>query len=1401
MPAVLPGKPQPTLQAISTGRWSGRRIVAYISGQALTILCGPDIICQTIYHDGSEPLQAVAFDETSGKVATCSERGIYIYKPNGQARDGFKWSQQHCIRADEDESSLATLSWGTAEELLVGSSSLRISSTTDSPATIWKRKLANPVKYALFSHDATLIASTGQYDRLLKIWRRLSFDVNDSTFDFAYLPHPMSITNVYWQRSSHPERSINDVLYTICADNVLRIWAASDPHNLQILDMWTKIDLQESIKPRLYQPGSLSTKRYAFIIDSDDFILATEQAVQGSGGDDRENHAIDHLLEVANRTPEVCVVLDEDGRMSAWGIEDPGSKSRKTAQVFNIAHIDAVKVLFHQEVKEQASYMRIYCFVSDLAGTGFTLLVHHFDGRIEWWETQADALFDPSPRRKRLQLMGVWSGHGSSLKKIVRSVSGKAVVSRTDLSEAVLWRQRSDSNHSRLVMRSIFPQSQKIHRICVVDEGDIVVLLHQGSISVWNTKGTNAMKIASQSFTLDGKPLCLILLPEVTAKTDVFHMAVISSEMKGLACEICITSPSDLRDTANGESEPAVISEFCRFDLGSERDLAFMIPVDPAGSIPTISGFLDVFARDVVTSFNTAGVLRSWTAKVDVDHRRVQWLLTSAVNTGIDNPSLVSGSSIRKAALVDSQKTKLTIWDTREAQLEFAKVFEDMIRDLDWTSTPDNQSVLAVGFAHHVFLFSQLRYDYLDAGPAWGIIRDIRIGDLTPHPIGDSVWLSHGDLLVGAGNQLFVYDRKMEIEDNFVTDLRLSAKQPLSKTLFSIVTRLNGQLPVFHPQFLSQCMLQGKMLLAQRILVSLQKRLKFHSEGDEIDTFLDIPIDDFLQRDEERFNPARKEMHSSYADFIEEEPEDDVLTETLAASLNEKLTTILIPQLSGREQFHLADIVECLATAEKHRRSMDDNASRFLVFFRQYILRKSQRRLNSSSISWREITWAFHSDSQEILVDMVSRQYHGQQMQWEHARESGMFMWLKDVSAVRAQFEIIARNHYTRTDEKNPIDCSLYYLALRKKNILIGLWRMAAWNPEQRSTQKFLGNNFQDTRWKTAALKNAYALLGRHRYEYAAAFFLLADSLKDAINTCVNQLDDLQLGITIARVYEGDDGPVLRDLLETHVLPMAAAEGNRWLATWTFWMLNRRDMAVRALVSPLDTLLPQQINSTHNNPLQSKFYLTDDPALVIAYRQLREKTLQTLRGATQVSQRTEWDFLIHHARLYDRMGCDLLALDLVRNWEFLYQPAPALRTKQHATGAKEKLKRSENPFEDEDENEDDGTGEMMITPDPRKLLRRRSSLVVADLPTPMHISSPITSPRRTSSSSAAAAARMAGMGAKDSNSYHMMAAAIEEGEEGQGGGGGEGRGTSGKSKKDLTFEEPSAESLLDSFGY
>jgi hypothetical protein len=155
---------------------------------------------------------------------------------------------------------------------------------------------------------------------------------------------------------------------------------------------------------------------------------------------------------------------------------------------------------------------------------------------------------------------------------------------------------------------------------------------------------------------------------------------------------------------------------------------------------------------------------------------------------------------------------------------------------------------------------------------------------------------------------------------------------------------------------------------------------------------------------------SRKEIHSSYADFSDD-TEPASVTEEVAISLNELLTTKQIPLLSSREQFRLADIVECVGVVEKHRRSIDDNAGRFLLFFRQHVQSESQK----SPISWREIIWAFHSGSQDILADLVSRHFNGK-MLWQHVKECGLFMWMTDINALVCEFffaSLILANSYS----------------------------------------------------------------------------------------------------------------------------------------------------------------------------------------------------------------------------------------------------------------------------------------------------------------------------------------------------------------------------------------------------
>lgn len=451
----------------------------------------------------------------------------------------------------------------------------------------------------------------------------------------------------------------------------------------------------------------------------------------------------------------------------------------------------------------------------------------------------------------------------------------------------------------------------------------------------------------------------------------------------------------------------------------------------------------------------------------------------------------------------------------------------------------------------------------------------------------------------------------------------------------------------------------------------------------------------------QKYSNSSKQLHKSYS-TLDMEEESTTVTEEVATAIVSLLSEKSIPQLSSTEQLSLADIIECVGMAEKHRRSIDENAARYLLFWRETVMR-SRQSSSSAAVTWREMLWAYHSTSQDILVDIVTRQNKGQ-MTWSHARNTGVFVWLTDREALLQQFEAVARSAYTSTELRDPVNCSLHYLALRKKNVLTGLWRMATWSREQAATMRLLKNDFSDPRWRTAANKNAYALMGKRRFEYAAAFFLLADNLDSAVSVLSNQLGDIQLAIAVARVYGGDDSPTLKKFLSERVLPHAAREGNRCQATWTYWMLGERSLAVRALVSPLHSLLVPP--GSPQDSLQAKSFRNDDPALVVLYQQLREKSLQTLRGALMISGKEEWEFITKTATLLLRMGCDILALDLVQHWEFL-QPTPATKQEEEQDDAEESI--AELPPRRLSRT----TSESF---DPRKLLRRRSSLVVADLP-------------------------------------------------------------------------------------
>ncbi|XP_034195931.2 rabconnectin-3 alpha isoform X6 [Osmia lignaria lignaria] len=263
--------------------------------------------------------------------------------------------------------------------------------------------------------------------------------------------------------------------------------------------------------------------------------------------------------------------------------------------------------------------------------------------------------------------------------------------------------------------------------------------------------------------------------------------------------------------------------------------------------------------------------------------------------------------------------------------------------------------------------------------------------------------------------------------------------------------------------------------------------------------------------------------------------------------------------------------------------SLDDCGLRFLLAMKHYnylirCLPLAQRaHFQKQGVSSNNLVWAFHSETEEELLGLIPSYAKGQP-KWSVLKELGIGWWIRSNTVLKRCVEKIAKAAYQQKQE--PLDAALYYLAMKKKNLVWGLFR----NKRDDKMTSFFANNFTEVRWRKAALTNAFALLGKQRFEHAAAFFLLAGALRDAIEVCLDKLNDIQLAMVIARLYEDDTtSPNMRRLLYEEILgydkdgqcqDMNKAHPDPFLRSMALWIL--KDYA-----GSLNTLLLTNVGTLH----------------------------------------------------------------------------------------------------------------------------------------------------------------------------------------------------------------------------
>ncbi|GAV71152.1 WD40 domain-containing protein/Rav1p_C domain-containing protein [Cephalotus follicularis] len=346
--------------------------------------------------------------------------------------------------------------------------------------------------------------------------------------------------------------------------------------------------------------------------------------------------------------------------------------------------------------------------------------------------------------------------------------------------------------------------------------------------------------------------------------------------------------------------------------------------------------------------------------------------------------------------------------------------------------------------------------------------------------------------------------------------------------------------------------------------------------------------------------------------------------------------------ISNIEKTHILAMIDLLSEVSNKQsasayENLDVPGQRFWLTLRFQQLHIFQRLGRSASVEElvvdsRLMGWAFHSDCQETLVNS----FVTNESSWQEMQTLGIGYWFTNVTQLRTRIERLARIQYLK--KKDPKDCALLYIALNRLQVLAGLFKISK-AEKDKPLVAFLSRNFQEEKNKSAALKNAYVLMGRHQLELAIAFFLLGGDFSSAVTVCVKNLGDEQLALVICRLVEGHGGPLEYHLITKFILPTAVEKGDRWLASILEWELGNYS---QSYLSMLDFHMDSVIK---NSALSSSLIAFVDPSVGLYCLTLANKNcMRNCVGEQNAALLGRWATLMA-AAAYNRCGLPIEALE------------------------------------------------------------------------------------------------------------------------------------------------------------
>ncbi|KAF9550360.1 regulator of (H+)-ATPase in vacuolar membrane [Mortierella hygrophila] len=986
-------------------------------------------------------------------------------------------------------------------------------------------------------------------------------------------------------------------------------------------------------------------------LDGMEFAMAVEHAASKTvdKNNDANSIRLRKLKEIVRDTSDLFFQIQGDGSMVIWGIQNLGKVPQRLPKVIIVLRISqAVTPL------ETPFFMRNIIAYHDTAlarsrgiPADVVIVGQSREGRVSCFSVNMMELFDSSNTLAGLSLRQSWTGQQSRIKAIVKDHRQLCFTSVGDLGDISLWKLKTPRFGHRVAAGLVEVGSLPIG---ARDVELVTPAWEGGSFMVYD-----GLRITLYTAEANAECTAILDLPDYEPE---FPLILLDSfEIPFLVKEIGqsgkkTTNVSWRRYILGFSAKNNTVFTWQRTDDG--KPVLFSkesLPLSVIKQAVTVESFAGTLPKSLHSTHMSVFATHSedpdsisyWECAHDFHLHPGEHVWRKAESIPIKkNLQLFQCGANGKLALGSHRTSDLEIWGSvggraiGRLESKFTRLPE--IYDLDWMVTADARHNLAVAFENTVSMYSQQRTEVVTSPTIWERFLNINIPSFVNHPISSIAWLDMGTLSVGAGGTMLLYSKWLS--EDYMTISPGFEEFKMAPTLQHALSSMHGPLADYHPNLLVEFFMWGKFEVVRKILFNLYHYMSYVNESNDTSTGpLPIPLEVILKTDEAA-KPTKTDHNDLFlsGNDFKGSDESKFLNDSTSREMIEFLTRVSLVGLSKNAQLQLSAFIEGFAKIDQQHGTIDDNGLRFLLHVRRfnylsYILPSPQR---PTMLGYRDITWAYHSESQDLLLDFCVNSLKNP-MTWPEAKSLGLFLWMRKKDAMIKQMEVIARNQYTSKDEKDPVACTLFYLALRRKKLLHGLWRTAHGHAEQAKMVTFLANDFDQDRWKTAALKNAFALLGKQRFSYAAAFFLLADKLQDAVNVCVKHLNDFQLAISICRVYEQEErGPVLTLLLQD----LVKTTTDPWLLSLLYSMLNQTGKAIQVTLSDISKdMSPSGTDSGQNR----------DPAMLILYRHLRRNVHQF----SGYEGDEEFSAVVRAAEAYEHYGCPLLSLVILKHWGYV----------------------------------------------------------------------------------------------------------------------------------------------------